>query len=849
MRKIILLFAILSLCVVSRAQTFTGQVKDAKTHKPIDYSSVVAMDSLNNPLAFCSTDEKGGFSLEVKPADKVSYLSVSFLGYATQKVLLKDYCHDMTINLSPESIVLKEVEVKSKRLEQKSDTLIYSVAGFRQKQDRSIADVIAKMPGLDVSDNGTITYQGKPINKFYIEGMDLMGGKYAIASENLSAKKVKSVEVMRKHQPIKALKGVSFSDQAALNLVLEDDAKNVINASLEIGAGAQLQNSPAEDFLRDCRAIGMLFGAKRQNLTMYKCNNTGKDVQHEIRDLTSDFSMNDESDDWLSDIEVSAPDLKLERYNCNDTHLAATNWLFKLDADTELRFQGTYLFDKTIGYKKDVTTYTSILNLPVIEEEIDASKYRRELNAELQYKKNSNDLFINNVLKSSFNWNESSATTSLNGKYVSQEVKPRKSQLVDMFSFIKNLENGKSLNLDASINYQYLPGTLMTLVSSTPQSLNVNSLSSMIRTGFRHKVLGMYISYNAQVSFLHDHIELNEKDKMNYQEMELMLTPRISYEKGAFRSAFSLPSNVVSYRMADLRRSKFNANPYLSLGYKIGGTMDVSANYSHQNSCYETSTNVPFTYFISYATRTKGDGQINLTSNDNFEGKFDYSNPNIGLFFYVSGNYISMHDIPMYCYSYDNDIYTIESTGLKSRNEQIITSAEVSKTFGYGKFTMTIGGDYLQHNFNSWMSSQINCCHLKNYSANLKFAIMPSPLFSIEEKSVYCCAKTINTTFPELNTKAVNTFKHHLSVFFMPGKWTFSLGNDLYHSNDSRISTAYFADFKCMYTKKRYEISFLINNIFGTKSYEQNVVTSTTNLLTINNLRPREFVAKIAFSL
>ena len=72
---------------------------------------------------------------------------------------------------------LKEVVVKSHRLKQSSDTLIYSVAGFRQKQDRSIADVIAKMPGLEVNPNGVITFQGTAINKFYIEGMDLMGKK------------------------------------------------------------------------------------------------------------------------------------------------------------------------------------------------------------------------------------------------------------------------------------------------------------------------------------------------------------------------------------------------------------------------------------------------------------------------------------------------------------------------------------------------------------------------------------------------------------------------------------------------------------------------------------------------
>lgn len=43
---------------------------------------------------------------------------------------------------------------------------------------------IAKMPGLQVNDDGTIAYQGRRINKFYIEGMDMLGTKYAQASRN-----------------------------------------------------------------------------------------------------------------------------------------------------------------------------------------------------------------------------------------------------------------------------------------------------------------------------------------------------------------------------------------------------------------------------------------------------------------------------------------------------------------------------------------------------------------------------------------------------------------------------------------------------------------------------------------
>jgi hypothetical protein len=108
-------------------------------------------------------------------------------------------------------------------------------AGFAQPQDRSIADVMSKMPGLEIKPNGQIEYNGMAINKFYIEGLDLMGNKYALASNNLNRRHVKSVEILKNHQPIAALRGKSFSEQAAINLVLEDNAKWHLTGTADLG--------------------------------------------------------------------------------------------------------------------------------------------------------------------------------------------------------------------------------------------------------------------------------------------------------------------------------------------------------------------------------------------------------------------------------------------------------------------------------------------------------------------------------------------------------------------------------------------------------------------------------------
>ncbi len=65
--------------------------------------------------------------------------------------------------------------VKAPERRVKGDTIVYDVAAMTKAGDRNIEDVIKKIPGIQVDDSGGISYDGEPINHFYIEGLDLMG--------------------------------------------------------------------------------------------------------------------------------------------------------------------------------------------------------------------------------------------------------------------------------------------------------------------------------------------------------------------------------------------------------------------------------------------------------------------------------------------------------------------------------------------------------------------------------------------------------------------------------------------------------------------------------------------------
>jgi hypothetical protein len=108
---------------------------------------------------------------------------VRFVAARTQRV-------DFAVRENPTEI--REVIVRAPAVTRRRDTLTYTVAKYADVTDRSIGDVLRKMPGIEVAKSGEVKYNGKAINKFYIEGLDMLEGRYGIATNNVRAPRSRS---------------------------------------------------------------------------------------------------------------------------------------------------------------------------------------------------------------------------------------------------------------------------------------------------------------------------------------------------------------------------------------------------------------------------------------------------------------------------------------------------------------------------------------------------------------------------------------------------------------------------------------------------------------------------------
>lgn len=177
-----------------------GTVK-TEAGEPVFNASVVLMrpsDSMT--VAYTFTNDKGFYEVFNKSEEKQLMLTIYGFNVRRASKIIGNKEQTIDFVVVEEAIQLREVSVKSGKMWGNNDTVNYIVDTFRDTTDLVIADVLKKMPGIEVKDDGKVEYKGKAISKFYIENMDMLQGRYNLATTSIPASDVASVQVMENHQ-------------------------------------------------------------------------------------------------------------------------------------------------------------------------------------------------------------------------------------------------------------------------------------------------------------------------------------------------------------------------------------------------------------------------------------------------------------------------------------------------------------------------------------------------------------------------------------------------------------------------------------------------------------------------
>ena len=276
-RVLVLLALSLASFLPVRAQTVvTGLVRNKLSKEPLPGAYVQGFSS-SKLKAYAFSDAEGRFTIKVPAGTMLNELRVSLMGYAPAALPLETGQDKLTIDMQEQRAELRAAKVTASAVEERGDTLSFSAGAFRDGTERSVGELLEKLPGITVSASGGIQHEGTPIGKLYVEGLDLMGARYGVVTKNLSADAIARIDVYRNHQPVRALQDVSPSDRSAVNIILKESVRSTWMFSGDVALGLP----PFPVF--ESRAMLSNFSRKRQSLFLVKGNNAGDDILQELQ--------------------------------------------------------------------------------------------------------------------------------------------------------------------------------------------------------------------------------------------------------------------------------------------------------------------------------------------------------------------------------------------------------------------------------------------------------------------------------------------------------------------------------------------------------------------------------------
>ena len=434
-RHILFLLALLLSLSSSYGQSIiTGHVRTLQG-APVEYARVLALVPTDSTiLAYTFTDALGSYRLSVSSTQPQLLISVASMEIERIDRRVENVSQTCDFRVKESRTLLREVQVKARKIWGKKDTVNYSVGAFIGKNDVVIADVLRKLPNIEVSVNGLIKYQGKPINKFYIEGLDALQGRYGIATNNISAKDVATVQVLENHQPVKALEKTQPSSDAAINLKLKDEVKGTFSMTAQLGLGYDGRVRRSEEL------IGLYFAKLRQHVLTAKSNDNGEDIRRELRSFTADSPL--PSLTMTSLQQPDEPRISRPRYYDNDTHAFSSNNLYKLKNEAELNANLIFFHDRERTHGASQTTYFLPEGTKVISEDLRNHGTIDQLEGELRYNINKEQLYFNNLLELKASWEQEHGIVSA-GEDLTQQMRQRYLSATNTSHWVRTKADGK----------------------------------------------------------------------------------------------------------------------------------------------------------------------------------------------------------------------------------------------------------------------------------------------------------------------------------------------------------------------------------------------------------------------
>ena len=236
----VLMTAVLSM---HAQRTITGRVIDADEKEGVIQATIALLKTDSTMVGNTVTNATGQFTMTA-PADGRFILRVSYVGY---KSLYQNITVTGgkplplgTLTISPDSKLLKEGEVVKNlaKVTTKDDTIIYNAGAYRTPEGSVVEELVKKLPGAEIDDDGTIKINGKQVKKIMVDGREFMTGDTKTAIKNLPSSIVDRIKTYDEKSDLSRITGIDDGeDQTVLDFGLKRGMNKGMFANFDAGAG------------------------------------------------------------------------------------------------------------------------------------------------------------------------------------------------------------------------------------------------------------------------------------------------------------------------------------------------------------------------------------------------------------------------------------------------------------------------------------------------------------------------------------------------------------------------------------------------------------------------------------
>lgn len=241
MKKLLLLTAVfLAALSVSAQRTISGQVIDSEEKEAVIQATVALLKTDSSMVSNAVTNVSGQFKMTA-PSDGNFLVRVTYVGYKPlfRRVAVSDGkpVELGSLTISPDSRMLKNVDVVKNiaKVVSKGDTVVYNAGAYRTPEGSVVEELVKKLPGAEIDDDGTIKINGKEVKKIKVDGKEFMTGDTKTALKNLPTSIINQLKVYDEKSDLSRVTGIDDGNEET---VLDFGIKPGMNHGLFVNADA-----------------------------------------------------------------------------------------------------------------------------------------------------------------------------------------------------------------------------------------------------------------------------------------------------------------------------------------------------------------------------------------------------------------------------------------------------------------------------------------------------------------------------------------------------------------------------------------------------------------------------------